>query len=569
MLLPLCAHPAPPDAWLRMQTANFELFTDAGERTGRAILQQFERVHSFFELAYSNQRANPKPVCLIVFRSAKEYQLYSPNEVAAAYFQPGNMRDFIVMTAAVTDAPRVPIHEYTHLMIHQSGQRIPLWMNEGTAELFSTMETRGPKVLVGAVIPGHLAVLAREQWIGLDTLLAADHSSPIYNEKDDAGIFYAESWLLVHMLMLDSGYRPHVREFTAALQENDAAAAFRQAYQKSLAQVEDDLEEYFQRKRLNGLLFAVQLPKSADDPEVQPGAAFGIRLGLAELVSDNPRKRDQARAAYSGLSRDYPGRWEVEAGLAQLYWRDRDGAEAAKHYARALEMGCKDQPAYIEYGRILGFSQREKEAAAVLRSAVQLDSNNPQAHYELAIALTGSGEYQAALAEFKPLQHVSQQEAPRYSYFYAYALYRAGQLAQARAMLERGKPFIINQQERNRYADLSAALDARAAGGQPAPDRKTGEPLRLVHRNMATVEGQLTRFDCNGKQAALHLKVNGAEEIFVIEDPRKVTIRGATDAAPVTIQCGPQKNQPLSVEYEEGKDGAGKAMRFARIVEFR
>src|SRR5580700_8881046 len=94
LLLPLFASAAPPEQWLRMRTANFELFTDAGERTGREILQQFERVHSFFELAYSNKKANAKPVCLIVFRSAKEYQNYRPNEVAAAYFQPGNERDF-------------------------------------------------------------------------------------------------------------------------------------------------------------------------------------------------------------------------------------------------------------------------------------------------------------------------------------------------------------------------------------------------------------------------------------------------------------------------------------------
>src|SRR5580698_4799337 len=106
LLLPLGVRAAPPDPWLRMQTADFELFTDAGERTGREVLKQFERVHSFFEQAFSNKRANAKPVCLIVFRSVKDYRLYSPSEVAAAYFQPGNDRDFIVMTAEVTDSPR-------------------------------------------------------------------------------------------------------------------------------------------------------------------------------------------------------------------------------------------------------------------------------------------------------------------------------------------------------------------------------------------------------------------------------------------------------------------------------
>jgi tetratricopeptide (TPR) repeat protein len=584
LLLPLCAPAAPPDAWLRMQTANFELFTDAGERTGREILQQFERVHSFFELAYSNKKANAKPVCLIAFRTAKEYQPYSPNEVAAAYFQPGSERDYIVMTAGVTDSARVPIHEYTHLMIHQSGQRIPLWMNEGTAELFSTMEARGPKVLVGNIIPSHLATLSHETWIDVGRLLDADRASEFYNEKSRVGVFYAESWLLVHMLNLDTYYRPHLREFMAALQENGAPAAFQQVYQKTLAEVEDDMYQYFQRKRVNSLLFAVQLPKSADNPEVQPGAAFGARVALAGLLSDTLKKHDQAREAYAELARDYPDNWEVEAGLAQFYWRERNGAESAKHYARALDMGCKDQHTYIEYGRILDFSRREKEAAGVLRSAVQLDSTNQQAHYELAVALTGSGEYQAALAEFKIVKQVAQQEAARYCYFFAYALYRDGQLPQARAMLDRGKPFAATDQERNNYASLLTALQERETGTRPAPplaesapDRKAGEPPRLVHRDtvatreaLPSMEGQLTRFDCNGKQALLHLNVNGSEEIFVIEDPQKVTIRSGSGAGgPVDFHCGPQKNQRLLVEYRETMDQTGKVTRFARVLEFR
>jgi tetratricopeptide (TPR) repeat protein len=600
--LPLCAQAAQPDRWLRMQTANFELFTDAGEHTGRDILRQFERVHSFFEQVFGNKRANAKPVCLIAFRSAEEYQPYKFNQVAAVYFQPGSERDYIVMTGGVTDDARVAVHEYTHLMIHQSGQRLPLWLNEGTAELFSTMESRGAKVLVGNVIPSHGAVLARNQWIDVATLLTADHSSSLYNEKNHAGIFYAESWLLVHMVNLDGFYRPHLREFMAAVQENGAPAAFQQVYQKSLAGVQEDLYKYSQRRTVTALLFPVQLQKSADDPEVQPGAEFGARLALAELVSDNLKKHDQARMECAGLARDYPDKWEVEAGLAQMYWRERNGAEAAKHYARALEMGCKDQHAYIEYGKLLGFSGREMDAAGVLRSAVQLDSTNQQAHYELGIALSRSGEYRAALAEFKSLPHVTAEEASRYFYHFAYALYRDGQSPQARAALEKGKPYAKNDQERNNYASLFAAIDARTTVARLAPARadappdgraleppptrtEVGGPPRLVHRDakmnadgsvtlvrnpLPSMEGQLTRFECNGKQAVLHLTVNNSEEIFVIEDPQKVMIRsGDGVGAPVDFQCGPQKNQRLRVECQDSTDAAGNVTRFARILEFR
>ena len=61
-----------------------------------------------------------------------------------------------------------------------------------------------------------LHVLRSEPWIPLATLLAVDHSSPYYNEKSHAGMFYAESWALVHMLNLDPAYRPQLKTLVAA-----------------------------------------------------------------------------------------------------------------------------------------------------------------------------------------------------------------------------------------------------------------------------------------------------------------------------------------------------------------
>jgi hypothetical protein len=47
-LLSAVASAAPADPWLRIQSANFELFTTAGERAGRDLVRHFEQVREFF-----------------------------------------------------------------------------------------------------------------------------------------------------------------------------------------------------------------------------------------------------------------------------------------------------------------------------------------------------------------------------------------------------------------------------------------------------------------------------------------------------------------------------------------
>ena len=43
---------APADPWMRIRSANFELFTTGSERTGRDLIQYFEQVRGFFQKAF-------------------------------------------------------------------------------------------------------------------------------------------------------------------------------------------------------------------------------------------------------------------------------------------------------------------------------------------------------------------------------------------------------------------------------------------------------------------------------------------------------------------------------------
>ena len=359
--LPPACRPLTQDPWLKITSANFELYTTAGERSGRDLIRHFERVRSFFLQAFGSRLPASRPARIIAFRNEKEYQPYRPNEFAAAFFQPGAVHDFIVMSDASSEHYPVAVHEYTHLMIHQSGMEVPPWLNEGLAELYSSLEPRGVKILVGQVLPGRLQALRSDRWIPLAALLAVDHASPLYNEKSRAGMFYAESWALVHMLNLDPVYRPQLKSLVAALKENDPPAAFARAYGKQVGEVEAALRTYFNAPTVRAQLFDVNVPKSVEAPEIEPAASLPARLALAELLANYRGRGDQARAAYDQLAKDYPDRWEVEEGLGQFAWQERKLAEAARHFARAMELGCSNLPSLLLYARVLGYNNQPKD----------------------------------------------------------------------------------------------------------------------------------------------------------------------------------------------------------------
>ena len=103
LVFPVCLAGARQDPWLSIRSANFELYTTAGERAGRDLIKHFEQVRSFFTQAFGSRLAAARPARLIVFRNEKEYQPYRPNEFAGAFYQPGAAHDFIVMSGASSE----------------------------------------------------------------------------------------------------------------------------------------------------------------------------------------------------------------------------------------------------------------------------------------------------------------------------------------------------------------------------------------------------------------------------------------------------------------------------------
>jgi len=453
---------APSDPWLRIQSQNFELFTTTGEREGRDLVNHFEQVRAFFYEAFGSKPVSARPARIIVFRSDKEYEPYRPTQSASAFYQPGTDHDFIVMknAAGVDD---VAVHEYTHLLVGQSGQTIPIWLNEGLAELYSNLEPLAGQIVVGKPLRGRVHALASEKWIPIRTLLTAGHDSPFYQEKSRAGMFYAESWILVHMLVLSREYRPQLQAMLEALKQtgmkdDSSARALESAYGKPVEGVEKDLRSYMAATTLAAAVFNAPAVKPEGEMVIDKNAGLPARLALAELTAVTPGRSGAARAAYNRLQHDYPNRWDVEQATAEFDLRERRNSEAAEHFAIAAELGAKSPGMYVRYARALSLTNRDDDAIKALRKALSLDPAMDDAHFELGVALVRAGQFREAVGEFGTIKRLEPEHAARFYYSYAFATYKLGDSVRARTLIREGRSYTKNPEEMAALDKLSEAV---------------------------------------------------------------------------------------------------------------
>src|SRR5579872_948518 len=160
------------EQWVRINTPNFELYTTAGEKKGKEAILYFEQMRSLFQKLNKSKSGPEKPVRIIAFDSEKGYKPYRISDAAFAYYLGAHDRDYIVMRNIAAENYPVAIHEYFHLIVEHSGLPLPIWLNEGLAEVYSTLRPYGKQVRMGDIIPGRFQQMQTGKWLSLGMLIS-------------------------------------------------------------------------------------------------------------------------------------------------------------------------------------------------------------------------------------------------------------------------------------------------------------------------------------------------------------------------------------------------------------
>ena len=573
--------------WIHLPSADFDIFSSAGEGDTRRVLQQFERVRNFFA-----QKAGPggKPqgeaVRVIVFGSKKEYEPYRPNEFAAAFYTQRTGRDYIVLGGVGDQVFPTAIHEYVHLVAQHAGLNLPPWLNEGMAELYSTLKPFGGKVLVGSLIRGRLMELQLGKWVPLATILAADRDSPYYNEKDQAGSLYNEGWALTHMLELSPQYSAHFMEAFGLIAKGTASQeALEKVYGKPLSAIEKDLQSYLRRGDFNGSLFNLKLDAGAKGT-TEPAEAFEVQLTLLDL-NDRRGKEAEALQKFAELARQYPTRPEAQAALGYLAWRTGNCDGAVKAFAAAFDLGGRNPKMLWDYGRLVGGSDQAAGARAL--SALLIDQpGRLDVRLELAAMQVRENQPKDALATLAPIKAVTPADAPRLFELLAFAKMQSGDREAARLDGLRWIENAKQEQEKDRAKGFLQALSAGTTTATFRPldapvlaDEPEDGPPRLTRTRRAddddapagagielpTIHGDFGELDCSGPTPRMLVLTQSGPVALLMDQPDRIIISGLGSAT-VDLSCGKQKSAPVSIQYEPATGGQTGVEGSVRTIKF-
>ena len=354
------------DKWTSVRSKNFLLLGNASEKDIRQVgvrLEQFREV--FSRLFTSLKIDSPVPTTVIVFKNDDSYRPFKLNANTAGYFQPGPDVNYITLQLSSDvnsqqDPFAIILHEFTHLLVRNTSGNVPTWFNEGLAEYYSNFSiTSDQKVVVGRPIASHVFLLRDSKMLPLRTLFQVDPKSPYYNERDKQSIFYAESWALMHYLILgkDGQRMPQLSKFIDMISAGaPMEQAFQQAFAMSFESMERELRAYIQRDRYPIL-----------------SGSFQSRVGYDSAMQAAPISEAEAQAYLGDL----------------LLKSNRADAEIYLQKALALD---PDLPmANASLGLLRVRQGKHEEARRLLERAVTASSQNYLIHYYYAYALSQEG----------------------------------------------------------------------------------------------------------------------------------------------------------------------------------
>lgn len=591
------------DEWIKITSANFELYTAANEKRGRKVIEHFEAIRQFFLDVTGSTQLSTLPVRIIGFRSQKQYAPYSPNEFAAAFYTQSRNRDYIVMSNVSSDHYDMAVHEYIHLIQRNTGRKYPPWMNEGLAQLYETLTPVDKRVRVGDIQPGKYQLLRTKNWLDLQTVFDVDHDSEHYNEKKRAGIFYAESWALTHMLNLSPAYREinsYAKLVAAVVSGEPTSAAFQRLYGKSVGDVYQDLRTYIREGRLFAALYDIQLEKTSEEMEMQLAGDLESELVLADLLSVMRNKEEEAEARYLEVSKQHPDSAEVFEGLGYLALRGRDEDKAREYLGKAVKLDSGSAKVYRDYAYFL---QQAGEPATkriqLLEKALLLQPDDRDTHTRVAFLYLREKSYTQALRHLALVGNVEEEKAFRLFDAMGFAYYELDRFEDARKALKRAEPYAKSPDEKLRVERMLEAIDyrmnprpvavaeARALSIPEAMEDETGDrpelkrkspvdspstrPAHEVWRQEAGVdwlriEGVLETLECAGSTANMHVRSGGEILVFSILDPSAVVVR---DGKTLEFRCGAQGDRPIAVEFEKNEEAGPDVAGVVRALEFK
>jgi hypothetical protein len=592
----LAATPSAAADWVRVDTPNFVVYGETGGRRVREVAGEFERFRQALARVIP-AAATPAavPTVVVVFNSHRSFDPYAPRyngkpvRLGGYFFASDDMNIVALADADRDESRRTIFHEYVHLVLDNVSRGMPLWLNEGLAEYYSTfrIQDRGTRAIVGALIPPHLQVLNSRRLMTAMELLAVDRDSPAYNEGQRQSLFYAQSWALVHMLVSGSPNRaPLLARYARLVSEGTASPdAWRQVFGDQ--NISSELERYVAQDVLTGVEYR-----------------FGERIDMAATAAVTVAESDVQAVLGDLLRRVAPAqeaaaRFDAAVALQPPSARARalygllllEESNPARARALLLEASRDTRDWLVQYHAATGLTRflsasddADPELVAAARAAIDRvrtarpDLANVYA-LDARLQTAADEEPAGALESIRRARAISPGRED-YALLESFILMRLGQFAAARALASPLTRPSSSAAVRANARDILAQIDTleqvaldyiAKLEGRPLADATVAGAGRFALRKLQPgeqrTEGSLERIDCTERGVVFEVSVAGAAEWFGAPSLSGVSLITHRDDLRGAVTCGPRAT-PERVYLTSTPAEPPSTMRRAVAVEF-
>ena len=357
------------DQWIEVKSAHFTIVSNAGERTTRRLVWQFEQVRSATAALFSWAKADlNRPLTIILVKDENSMRALAPeywesrrSVRPASVWVSRSDATYIALRSDAEVETRGTINPYitaywayVDMVLGQgAGRDLPLWFRRGFTEVLSNTIVYDDHVLIGAPMPWQLQLLRQRPMLTLPKLLAVTQQSPEEREASKREVFDAETWAFVHFLMFgDEGARAAKLGAYAAMVAGgkDHAASFAETL-GPVEPLEGAFRLYYQRdifsyRRVN-LDVSVERERFPVRP-LPPAESASLRA----LFHTAMQRPVEARAAIAEARKADPnaaGSYVAEGLLAD---QDSKPDQAKVAYTKAAELGATSAFAYFRLAQL-------------------------------------------------------------------------------------------------------------------------------------------------------------------------------------------------------------------------
>ncbi|WP_404421821.1 hypothetical protein [Nibricoccus sp. IMCC34717] len=287
------------EGWIKITSPHFEVYAQNSESRARTILQKLEMVRQLLLDQQGVKETYKSELSFFVFDHQSSFERCVPESLLkkdpAGFFSALPDRARAVISPSVTWewVNRVVFHEYVHYLSEASGLNLPLWLEEGLAEIYSSADFSTGQIDYAQLTVEEARFLNRLERLPLRRMMSVRHNSPEYSDRPLQHSFYLHSKMAVHYLLCDGKGLPEGagQKLVGWLSENPGAtaketeAAFREIMKMSY----EDFDRLVDRYRARGKFRFVRA-RIGGVPEPgtyvsTPVAASVMRLHLAQVRS--------------------------------------------------------------------------------------------------------------------------------------------------------------------------------------------------------------------------------------------------------------------------------------------